>query len=238
MMPKEVKEHLIRWWGPILTDIYGCSELGTITRITASEWLTHPGSVGRPVPWLSLQIIGSDNEELPAGEVGTIYMSASNGVDIEYLDDPVKTAEAHRGPNQFTLHDLGWLDEDGYLYLADRRDDLIISGGVNIYPAEVEEVLLMHPAVEDVAVVAVPDPEWGHAVKAVVQLRPGWPATEGTEAAIREWARARIAHLKVPGSIDFAEVPRQANGKLQRRVLRDQYWVSRKSGTQNDDSAR
>jgi long-chain acyl-CoA synthetase len=239
IMPRHVKEQMIAWWGPILTDVYGSSELGTISRITASEWLERPGSVGRPVPWFSVQIIGEDDEELPPGEVGTIYLSALNDADLMYLDDPVKTAEAHRGPKQFTLNDLGRVDQDGYLYLADRRDDLIISGGVNIYPAEVEEVLIEHPAVDDVAVFAVPDPEWGHAVKAAVSLRAGWDATSSTEAAIKEWARTRMAHLKVPHSIDFHhEVPRFANGKLRRRALREAYWTSSDQAIPSHDSAR
>lgn len=232
MMPIEVKGQMIKWLGPILTDAYGGSEIGTITRITSPEWLERPGSVGRPMPWFTLQIIGGDNQELAPGEVGTIYVTALNDADIVYLDDPVKTAEAHRGPRQFTLHDVGWLDDDGYLYLADRRDDLIISGGVNIYPAEVESILIMHPAVEDVGVFAIPDPEWGHAVKAAVQLRPGYHPSPATEAELLEWARARMAHLKVPRSVDFRDqLPRSASGKLHRRALRNTYWEAAEGTT-------
>jgi long-chain acyl-CoA synthetase len=225
MMPVDVKRAMIDWWGPVLVDAYGCSELGVIAWITSPEWLDKPGSVGRPVPWFTIQIIGEDDTELPPGEIGTVYITALNDADIVYLGDPDKTAAAHRGPRQFTLNDLGYLDEDGYLFLVDRRVDLIISGGVNIYPAEIEAEILAHPAVEDVGVFAIPHPEWGHEVKAAVQLRSGHRADSDTEAEILGWLRERLAHYKVPRSIDFHEqLPRFTNGKLHRRALRDPYW--------------
>lgn len=225
MMPVEVKRAMIEWWGPILTDAYGCSELGMISFITSPEWLERPGSVGRPVPNYSIQIIGEDDTELPVGEVGTIYITAHNDADIVYLGDPDKTAAAHRRPDQFTLNDLGYLDADGYLYLVDRRVDLIISGGVNIYPAEVEAEMLAHDAVEDVGVFGIPHPEWGHEVKAAVQVRAGRQPGPDLEVEILTWLRDRLAGYKVPKSIDFHDqLPRFTNGKLHRRALRDPYW--------------
>lgn len=225
MMPVDVKAAMIDWWGPVLVDAYGCSELGMIAFITSEEWLRKPGSVGRPAGPFTVQIIGDDDTELPPGEVGTIYITSDNGADIVYLGDPDKTAAAHRRPDQFTLNDLGYLDEDGYLFLVDRRVDLIISGGVNIYPAEVEAEMLGHPAVEDVGVFGIPHPEWGHEVKAAVQLRAGHEGGEELESEILSWLRERLAHYKVPKSIDFhSQLPRFTNGKLHRRALRDPYW--------------
>jgi long-chain acyl-CoA synthetase len=226
MMPPEIKAEMIAWWGPVLVDAYGCSELGTITRITSQEWLTRPGSVGRPMPWFTIQIVDEETDlELPARSIGTIFLTALNDADIVYLGDPERTAEAHRSPRQFTLRDLGWLDDDGYLYLADRRVDLIVSGGVNIYPAEVEAALLGHPAVEDVGVFAVPDPEWGHAVRAAVQLSPGWAPDPSTTESILGVARTRLAGFKVPRAIEYHErLPRSAAGKLLRRELRAVHW--------------
>ncbi len=172
IMPVDVKRAMIEWFGPILVDAYGCSELGTITTINSTEWLAKPGSVGRAVPWFTLQIVGEDDRELGPGEIGTVYITAHNDADIVYLGDPAKTAAAHRSARQFTLNDLGYLDDDGYLFLVDRRVDLIISGGVNIYPAEIEAVLLRHDAIEDAAVFGVPHPEWGHEIKAASRRVP------------------------------------------------------------------
>jgi len=231
MMPVDVKRAMIAWWGPVLTDAYGCSELGVITSINSEEWLAKPGSVGKAVPWFSLQIVDENDQEVGPGEVGTIYITAHNDADIVYLGDPAKTAAAHRGPKQFTLNDLGYLDEDGYLFLVDRRVDLIISGGVNIYPAEIEAAMLGHVAVEDVGVFAIPHVEWGHEVKAAVQLRAGWEPGSATEAGILAWLRGHLAHYKVPKSIDFHEqLPRYSNGKLYRRALRDPYWAETTAG--------
>ncbi len=224
-MPVHVKLEMIEWWGPILIDAYGGSEIGVITRITSNEWLKKPGSVGQPIKDFTIQIIGEDNEELPPGEIGQIYMTSLTDVDLEYLGDPARTEQAHRGPKQFTLGDMGWLDEDGYLFLSDRRVDLINSGGVNIYPAEIEAVLLQHPAVADVAVFGIPNDEWGQEVKAAVQLERGTPADSRLDYQIIEWGRQRLASYKVPKSVDFHEaLPRYSNGKLHRRELRDVYW--------------
>ncbi|MGI9623753.1 MAG: AMP-binding protein [Acidimicrobiales bacterium] len=226
MMPPDVKRGVIDWFGPVVTDGYGASEVGVVTQIGSEEWLERPGSVGRPIPHMHIEIIGDDDEPVPNGEVGHIFISNDAGLDISYVDDAEKTAAAHRRPGQFTLGDLGWLDDDGYLYLADRRVDLIISGGVNIYPAEVETHLIVHPAVDDVGVFAVPDSEWGHAVKAAVKLRDGYEGTPELEADMQAWLSDRIARYKVPGSIDFVDdMPRFSNGKLHRRELREPYWT-------------
>jgi long-chain acyl-CoA synthetase len=229
-MPVEVKRRMIEWWGPVLSEGYGASEVGVVTAITSSQWLEKPGSVGQPIPSFTLQIVDDEGSELPAGEIGTIYMTSSTGVDLAYEDDAEKTAAAHRGPRQFTLGDMGWLDEDGFLYLADRRVDLIVSGGANIYPAEVESAMIMHPAIEDVGVFGIPDAEWGQQVKAAVQLAGGCEASDALATSILAWMRDEIAHFKVPRSIDFhAQLPRFSNGKLHRRSLRDPYWPAGES---------
>lgn len=229
-MPMDVKRRMIDWWGPVLMDAYGASEIGVITRISSQEWLERPGSVGKPIDAFTIQIVGEDGEDLPTGEVGMIYMTSLTAVDLEYLGDPEKTAAAHRADKQFTLGDMGWLDADGYLFLADRRVDLIISGGVNIYPAEIEMALLAHPAVEDVAVFGIPSEEWGQEVKAAIQTRPGHDGSDDLATEILEWLGERVARYKVPRSVDFHDqLPRYSNGKLHRRVLRDAYWPEARS---------
>lgn len=224
-MPDEVKRQMIEWWGPVLVDAYGCSEIGVITKISSEEWLHKPGSVGRCIPAFTLQIIGENDEELPPGQIGMIYATSLTGVDLTYLDDPERTAQAHRADKQFTVGDMGWLDEDGYLFLADRRVDMINSGGVNIYPAEIEAALIGHPAVEDVCVVGAPNAEWGQEVRAAVKLAAGYAGSAALEGEIKAWLAERIAKFKVPKSIDFPEkFPRYANGKLHRREIRELYW--------------
>ena len=224
-MPIEVKRQMIDWWGPVLGEGYGASEVGVISVISANEWLEKPGSVGRPLPSFTFQIVDDEGQSLPSGEIGTIYITSLTDVDLAYEDDPEKTAKAHRGPKQFTLGDMGWLDDDGYLFLADRRVDLIISGGVNIYPAEIESVLILHPAVEDVAAFGIPHEEWGQEVKAAVQLDENHQPSADIEHKILAWLRDRIAHYKAPRTIDFHDqLPRFTNGKLHRRSLRDPYW--------------
>jgi long-chain acyl-CoA synthetase len=224
MMPPDVKRQMIEWWGPILDEAYGGSELGVVTAITSQKWLEKPGSVGQAVPPFSIQIIGPDDEELPAGEIGMIYLTSHSDWDLSYLDDPAKTAAAHRAEKQFTLGDLGWLDEEGFLYLADRRDDLIISGGANIYPAEVEAVFIGHPAVADVGVFAVAHPEWGHEPWAAVELADGVDGTPALADELTAYASERLASYKVPKRVTFVDdLPRYDNGKLHRRELRERF---------------
>jgi len=219
--PVEVKRQMLEWWGPIISEYYaGTEDIGS-TWITAEEWLAHPGSVGRPLS--PAHIVGPDGEELGPGREGTVYFEG--GRPFEYHNDPDKTASITNDRGWRTLGDVGLVDGDGYLYLTDRQAHMIISGGVNIYPQEAENVLAGHRAVVDVAVFGVPDPEMGEAVKAVVQ--PADPAAAGPalEAELIEYCRSRLALYKCPRTVDFSsELPRDPNGKLYKRLLRDRYW--------------
>ena len=224
--PIAVKRQMIDWWGPILSEYYaGTEDIGS-AHISAEEWLAHPGSVGRPRE--ECHIVGPDGSELPAGHSGVIYFAG--GRDFAYHNDPDKTASVVNERGWRTLGDIGYLDDDGYLYLTDRQAHMIISGGVNIYPQEAENCLAGHPAVLDVAVIGVPDEEMGEAVKAVVQ--PVDPAAAGPElgAALLDYCRAELATYKCPRSVDFVEqLPRDENGKLYKRRLREQYWRGHES---------
>jgi long-chain acyl-CoA synthetase len=219
--PVPVKQQMIEWWGPILYEYYAGTEGNGSTAITSEEWLDHPGSVGRARAG-TVHIIGPDGEELPPGEEGAIYFGG--GATFEYHGDPEKTASARLPGGLSTLGDIGYLDQDGYLYLTDRKAHMIISGGVNIYPREIEDVLIQHPAVADVAVFGIPNEEFGEEVKAVVELLEGHEPTEALAAELTGHCRAHLAGFKVPRSIDFTdEMPRLPTGKLYKRKLRDQY---------------
>jgi long-chain acyl-CoA synthetase len=219
--PVDVKRRMIEWWGPILVEYYSGTEGGGMTVITSEEWLEHPGSVGRSG---NVRIIGEDGEVLPAREVGTVYFAAGSS-EFVYKGDPNKT-QANRLPGGLvTMGDCGYLDEDGWLYLADRKDFMIISGGVNIYPQEVEDVLILHDDIVDAAVFGVPNADFGEEVKAAVELRPGIVGDESLAESVIAFCRTKLASYKVPRSIDFVEqVPRSPSGKLLKRVLRDPYW--------------
>lgn len=219
--PVAVKRAMIEWIGPIVLEYFGMTEGGAGTRIDSKTWLEKPGSVGLPTP--GTLMIG-DEEMRPAapGEPGLVYVAAPGGRRFEYYNDEEKTEATFRG-DFFTLGDVGYLDEDGFLFLTDRSANLIISGGVNIYPAEVDEVLFQHPAVADVATIGVPNEEWGEEVKAVVQLA-GRTASDELEEELISFCRNRLAHYKCPKSVDFVdELPRQDNGKIYKRILREQY---------------
>ena len=224
-----VKARMIEWWGPVLTEYWGTSEAGVFTVVTSDEWLDHPGTVGRPVAHYDVVAVDPDGAELPPGEVGTLYCRHRVHQRVfEYHGAPGKTAAAHRAGGGFTMGDIGRVDVDGFVYLADRAANVIVSGGVNIYPAEVEHVLAEHPAIADVAVFGIPDDEWGEQVKAAVQLRPGVEASPALEADVVAFARNRLAGFKVPRSIDVEdELPRHPTGKLYTRLLRDRYWAGR-----------
>ena len=225
----EVKRQMLEWWGPVVHELYSATETGGLgCFVTGDDWLTRPGTVGRPLPVVAIEIVGDDGEVLPAGEVGTVYVRNLIGGDFAYHGAPEKTAEAHRAPGLMTVGDVGYLDDDGYLFLCDRKIDMIISGGVNIYPAEIEAVLINHPAVLDAAVFGIPHDEFGEEVKAVVQLAPGQTPSAGLAADITAYAREHLGGYKVPRSIDFTdEFPRTETGKLLKRRLRDPYWADR-----------
>jgi long-chain acyl-CoA synthetase len=223
----DVKRRMLDWWGPAFLEVYGGSE-GSFTKITSQDWLEHPGSVGRANPGLLVTILDDDGRELPVGEVGLVYARADGqeGLGSHYHNDPEKTADSRRNGFQ-TLGDLGYLDADGWLYIVDRRVDLIVSGGVNIYPAEVEAVLLQHPSVADVAVIGVPNVEWGQEVRAVVQLLRIEDAGDELANELIEHARAALAKYKCPRSIEFrSALPRSESGKLYKRRLREEHVAS------------
>jgi long-chain acyl-CoA synthetase len=220
--PPGVKQALIDWLGPIVIEYYAATE-GFGSVITSHDWLKRPGTVGKPSEE-QVQVRGPDGTLLPAGEVGTLYLRATDVARFEYFKDPEKTKKTFDG-DYFTLGDMGYLDAEGYLYLSDRTSDVIISGGVNIYPAEVDAVLLTHATVADVATVGVPNPEWGEEVKSVVELRPGHEPTTALAEELVAFCRERLAAFKCPRSVDFAEkLPRFDTGKILRRVVRERYW--------------
>ncbi|MEO3787539.1 acyl-CoA synthetase [Actinocorallia sp. B10E7] len=226
--PLDVKRAMIDWWGPILVEYYGSTEGIGMTRIDSPEWLTHPGSVGRPLPPATLHVLGPDGRELPPGQVGEVHFGG--GPRFEYHNAPDKTRASYTPDGLATCGDLGHLDEDGYLYLSERRTDLVLSGGVNLYPQEIEAALIMSPLVADVAVIGVPDDELGEAVKAVVEPAPGVPANDATTAEIMRFARANLSSFKCPKSIDFApELPRLPSGKMLRRKIREEYGTRTRS---------
>jgi len=222
----EVKRRMIEWWGPIIHEYYSGTEGMGMTWITSEESLAHPGSVGRAV-WGEAHICGDDGEEVPVGEDGVVYFGGRTDTTFEYNHDPEKTRQTFNDKGWATLWDVGHLDEEGYLYLTDRKLFMIVSGGVNIYPQEIEDVLVLHPAVADVAVFGVPEPEMGEEVKAVVQPAPGATPGPELEQEIIAFCRDHLSHYKCPKSVDFTdELPRGENGKLYKKALRDTYWAS------------
>jgi long-chain acyl-CoA synthetase len=224
--PAEVKRAMIEWWGPLLTEYYGGTEGGFIANISATEWLDRPGSVGKALPVMEVLVRREDGEPAGTGEVGQIWFRSLLGMDFEYHNAPDKTAAAHREPGVGTLGDVGYLDDEGYLFLSDRKIDMIISGGVNIYPAEIEGVLAGHDAVADAAVIGIPDDEMGERVLAVLELTDGRQATPELEGELEAHCRAHLAGYKCPRPWDFvAALPRNAAGKLAKRTLREPYWA-------------
>jgi long-chain acyl-CoA synthetase len=223
--PPQVKWEMLDWWGPRVTEYYGGTESGFLTVITGDEWIRKPGSVGRATPLVELLIVKDDGTLAGPNEPGQIYFRSRGGADFHYHKDPKKTADAHREPGVGTLGDIGYLDDDGYLFMSDRKIDMIISGGVNIYPAEIESVLVTHAAVQDAAVFGVPNDEFGEEVKAAVELVPGCAASDELAEELIAHCRQHLAGYKAPRSIDFeAQLPRAPTGKLMKRLLRDRYW--------------
>lgn len=220
--PLEIKKQMMQWWGPVIWETYGGME-GAATIAKPHRWLEKPGTVGRAVNGMRVRILDDEGRDLAPGQVGGVYLEPAAKT-FEYRDDPQMTASITKG-RAFTLGDVGYLDDDGYLFLMDRAKDMIISGGVNIYPAEVEGVLSAHPAVGDVAVIGVPDSEWGESVKAVVEPVDGFAATDDLAAELIGFCRSRLAGYKCPRSVDFRDrLPRTDGGKLYKRLLRDEYW--------------
>jgi long-chain acyl-CoA synthetase len=221
--PVPVKQQMIDWWGPIIHEYYAGTEGNGFTAINSEEWLAHKGSVGKGLT-AAVMILGEDGEVLPARSEGMVYFAG--GGQFEYHNDPQKTAESHTAQGWSTLGDVGYLDEEGYLYLTDRKSFMIISGGVNIYPAEIENLLVTHPKVADVAVVGAPNEEMGEEVVAVVQPIEGIEAGPALAAELTAFAREHLSHVKTPRRVDFmAELPRHATGKLYKRLIRDAYWA-------------
>lgn len=219
--PVEIKKQMIDWWGPIIDEYYASSEAHGSTIISAEEWLTHPGSVGKSMTGV-LHILDEDGNELPPNQPGEIYFEG--GAAFEYLNDPDKTAASRHEKGWATVGDIGYLDEDGYLYLTDRRHHMIISGGVNIYPQEAENMLVTHPKVLDAAVFGVPDDDMGQRVKAAVQTVDPADATDAFAEELLGWLRDRLAHYKCPKSISFeTQLPRTDTGKLYKQELVKKY---------------
>jgi acyl-CoA synthetase (AMP-forming)/AMP-acid ligase II len=220
--PVPVKRAMIDWWGPIIHEYYGSTEAIGVTAIDSEQWIAHPGSVGRALVGRPRIIDEATGEELPPGQTGTLYFS--DGPAVHYHNDPEKSAAARNDRGWYTCGDIGYLDDEGYLYLTDRKAFTIISGGVNVYPQETENTLALHPAVADVAVIGVPDAEFGEAVLAVVQLHPDHHRSPQLAAELIEFCRARISHIKCPRAIDFmTQLPRFDNGKLYKQALKARY---------------
>jgi fatty-acyl-CoA synthase len=227
--PVAVKQQMIEWWGPIIHEYYAGTEGNGSTGVNSEEWLARPGTVGRP-RGVAIHIIDEEGNELGPHQEGTIYFESPAAL-FEYHNDPEKTAGSRLkvGDKELsTLGDVGYVDEEGWLFLTDRKAYMIISGGVNIYPREIEDVLIQHPAVADVAVFGVPNDDLGEEVKAVVQLLPGNVGSPELASELQQFTRSHLAGFKVPRTVDFIdELPRLPTGKLYKRVLRDPYWAGR-----------
>ena len=219
--PAWAKQRLIDLLGPIVVEFYGSSEGTGPCVCTSQEWLERPGTVGRPSPVLAVSVVDENGNDVPIGTIGTLYFSRTDGAPV-YHGDKDKTDSARLPDGRFTVGDVGYIDEDSFIYLADRRVDLILAGGVNVYPAEIEGVIIEHPSVRDVAVFGIPHAEFGEEVKAAIEVEPGRTVTA---EEIIAWCRERLAGFKCPKSVDFHDaLPREAHGKLKKRFLRDAYW--------------
>ena len=226
--PRDVKQRMIDWFGPVLIEAYGATESGTTNSITSEEWLKKPGSVGKTLPPFEVLVISEEGNELGVNQTGQLYFRDTNGRGVIYHKDPEKTRAAHLRPGVFTLGEVGHVDEDGYVFITDRVSDMIVSGGVNIYPAETEAALLAHEAVADVAVIGAPNAEMGEEVKALIVLKEG--AAQPEIAELDRFCRQSLAGYKVPRSYEFvADIGRNAMGKVNKRALRRQYWPTERT---------
>ncbi|MEU3341536.1 AMP-binding protein [Streptomyces sp. NPDC006668] len=224
--PAEVKRAMIEWFGPVLTESYGASEAGTLARIDSTEWLERPGSVGRAQPPFEVLVTDDAGRPLPPGETGLLAFRAPKGRGVRYHADPEKTKAAYLSPGVFTLGDVGHVDADGYIFITDRAADVVVSGGVNLYPAESEAVLRLHPAVADVAVIGVPDPDFGESLRALVVTVDDEP----TAGELDRFCREKLAAYKCPKTYEFvSQLQRNAMGKLDKRAMRRPYWRSERT---------
>jgi len=226
----EVKTQMIEWWGPIIYEYYGSTEVGG-TFVNSQDWTSHPGTVGKPGPVTKLRILNDDGDEMPAGKVGRVFMRQGDD-QVEYLHDPEKTAKA-RVRDMMTVGDIGWVDDEGFLFLAGRTSEVIIVGGVNVYPAEIENILLAHPAIADACVIGIPNDDYGEEIYAAVVSR-NREIVDGSEHAtalsreIIEFCYGKISKFKCPRTVSFrTEIPRDPNGKMYRKKLRDPFWDGR-----------
>jgi long-chain acyl-CoA synthetase len=220
--PPAVKHRMIEWWGPVIHEVYGASEVGTTCAIDSGDWLAHPGSVGRAVPPFEAVVVDDAGRPLPANTPGRLYFRDGTGRGVVYHNDPAKSAAAHLAPGVFTLGEVGYVDDDGFVYVTDRFSDMVVSGGANVYPAEAEHVLIQYPGVADVACIGVPDPDLGERLCALVV--PADPAGPPDTDALLAFCRERIAHYKCPRrAVVVDSVGRTALGKVNKRALRDQY---------------
>ena len=222
--PIDVKHAMIEWWGPVLSEAYGASEVGTTCAITSEEWLENPGSVGLPVEPFSVLVLDDDDNEVPANTEGRLYFVDATGRGVVYHNDAEKSAAAHIKPGVFTLGEIGYVNEAGYVFITDRFSDMVVSGGVNLYPAEAEQVLIEHDDVEDVACIGVPHAEMGEELRALVIKKDG--ATLDGDDLI-SWCRERLSSYKCPRSLSFVDdLGRNTMGKINKRKLRAPFWES------------
>ena len=221
--PVDVKQSMIDWFGPVFLEAYGASEVGSTCMITSEEWLKYPGSVGKALPPFVAKILDDEGNELPDNAEGRLFFEDTTGRGVIYYNDPEKSAEAHIAPGVFTLGEIAYMNEDGYVFITDRFSDMVVSGGVNIYPAEAEQVLIEHPAVLDVACIGVPNKEMGEELKALVIPREDIEIP--AEEAVVAWCREKLSHYKCPRTLEFVDdLGRNTMGKINKRKLRAPYW--------------